>query len=66
MREANHPSESQLALFVGKDLGFWELRRVRGHVSHCALCRTEVRALQESCRELRPLAAEPTLAGTVL
>lgn len=41
-----HPDESRLALFAGGDLGFWEARRVRGHLTDCAHCAAEVSALR--------------------
>jgi hypothetical protein len=42
----HHPADTQLVLYAGGDLGFWEMRRVRAHVSTCAECRQEVQAFQ--------------------
>jgi hypothetical protein len=53
-----HPNQVQLALFAGGDLGFWDRWRVRGHVSACSDCATEVRALQQASKQVTELAAE--------
>ncbi|MBZ5611499.1 MAG: hypothetical protein LAP38_24830 [Acidobacteriia bacterium] len=54
-----HPSEIQLALFAGGDLaGRWERWRVGRHVSHCAVCRSEVENLRAGSGQLQALAAE--------
>ena len=46
-----HPSEIQLALFAGGDLGRWESWRVRRHVARCAAC-------EQNVQELRALAGQ--------
>lgn len=53
-----HPTQIQLALFAGGDLGFWNRWRVRRHVSRCAGCEGEVQALREGSGQLRELTAE--------
>jgi len=58
MSLTNHPDETKLALYAGNDLGFWEQRRVRGHVSSCPRCREEVHALQVTSDALREAAAQ--------
>lgn len=58
MNANRHPHEAQLALYASGDLGFWQQRRVRGHVEACADCGREVRALQQTTVRLRELAAE--------
>ena len=55
MTPQTHPTEAQLALYAGNDLGFWEQRRVRGHVQACAACGQEVRLLQQGSAQLREL-----------
>lgn len=53
-----HPSDIQLALFAGDDLGLWDRCRMRTHVSGCAQCARDVQAHQAARVELRDLAAE--------
>jgi hypothetical protein len=54
-----HPSESQLALFAGRDLaGPWERWRVGRHVSSCATCQSEVSSVREASEQVRALTAE--------
>jgi hypothetical protein len=48
----HHPADTQLALYAGGDLGFWETRRVRAHVSSCAQCRQELQAFQTCTNHL--------------
>jgi len=43
-----HPSREQLALFVGRDLGWWGNRTVGRHVAACKDCGPEVRALERA------------------
>ena len=57
MKPTNHPSEAQLALYAGGDLGFWEQRRLRGHISVCAQCEQEIGAIRSGSEELRKAAA---------
>jgi hypothetical protein len=45
-RGVQHPSEVQLALLAGGDLGFWQRRQTEGHISGCSRCRTELEALR--------------------
>jgi hypothetical protein len=37
-----HPDETTLALFAGRDLGLFARWRTRRHLEHCERCRTEV------------------------
>lgn len=52
-----HPSEIQLALWAGHDLGVWSRWRVGAHVAHCAVCSAEVQAHQSGSAQLRELAS---------
>jgi hypothetical protein len=52
-----HPTEIQLALFAGGDLGLWDRWLIGRHVSRCSECETEVaglRAASEQVREAAP------------
>jgi hypothetical protein len=40
-----HPSESKLALYAGKDLGFWERFRISRHVYRCERCQRHLEEL---------------------
>ena len=53
-----HPNETQLALFAGGDLGFWDRWRVRQHVSGCAACQSEVQSLFSAAKQIRELSSE--------
>lgn len=53
-----HPSELQLALFAGGDLGFWDRWQVSRHVARCAQCSGEVAALRSVQDDVREVAAE--------
>ena len=53
-----HPSETQLALFAGGDLGLWQRWSVSRHVSGCAKCRHEIAILRAGSEELQALTAE--------
>jgi hypothetical protein len=53
-----HPSEIQLALFAGGDLGVWDRWRVRRHVSRCSACEDQVQALRAASVQVREVAAE--------
>jgi hypothetical protein len=44
---ANHPTETELALYSGDDLGAWQRWRIRRHVSSCSECRREVAAYRD-------------------
>ncbi len=60
MTQANikHPSEIQLALFAGNDLGAWDRWRVRRHVAQCSGCDSQVQTLKTASGQLREVAAE--------
>ncbi len=53
-----HPSEIQLALFAGGDLGVWDRWRVRRHVSACSGCDSQVQAFRAASAQVREVAAE--------
>jgi len=53
-----HPSEVQLALFAGGDLGVWERWQVRRHVSRCSGCEGQVQALRAASAQVREVAGE--------
>jgi hypothetical protein len=53
-----HPTEVQIALFAGGDLGRWERWRVARHVANCIECRNETQALREAGTQLRELATQ--------
>ena len=53
-----HPSEVQLALFAGGDLGRWDGWRVGRHVARCSHCETEVQSLQEVSRSAAHVTSE--------
>jgi hypothetical protein len=57
-RETRHPSETQLALLAGGDLGWWERRGIARHVEGCARCREELEALREGREAFRQGASE--------
>lgn len=40
---ANHPTETDLALYAGDDLNSWQSWRIRRHLSACSECRHEVK-----------------------
>ncbi len=49
----NHPTESQLALFCGNDLGRFERWRVRRHVAECGDCAETVASFGTVRNELK-------------
>lgn len=49
----NHPSETELALFAGWELGFWQRSGVGRHVSRCASCRARSQQLRADAAALR-------------
>ena len=53
-----HPSEVQLALFAGGDLGFWDRWRIGRHISDCSTCQSEVAALRTAAEQVREAAPE--------
>jgi hypothetical protein len=53
-----HPTEIQLALFAGGDLGLWHRWQVRRHVSRCSECEGQVQALRTASQLLREMTAE--------
>jgi hypothetical protein len=53
-----HPSETQLALFAGGDLGVWDRWQVRRHVSRCSGCEGQVRVLRAASAQVREITAE--------
>lgn len=55
---ANHPNETQLALYSGNDLGHWETWRIRRHLAQCSACRRQVLNHRENAEAIRAHAAE--------
>jgi hypothetical protein len=53
-----HPSESELALFAGGDLGFLSRWRLRKHLRQCNGCRSEVESYRQERETIRELADE--------
>lgn len=53
-----HPSESELSLFAGGELGFFERHRVRRHLSGCADCRAHAALFQKDCQTRRDALSE--------
>jgi len=53
-----HATETDLALYAGKDLDFWARWRVARHVGACAECRAKVTAYQNQRALLQQSAAE--------
>ena len=54
-----HPSETQLALLAGGDLGGYRERwRVTRHVAQCGDCQAEVKSLRDGSDQVRGLTAE--------
>jgi hypothetical protein len=48
-----HPTESDLALFAGRDVALAERVRIAWHVRRCSRCREDVDALRETSAALR-------------
>jgi len=53
-----HPSEADLALLSGGDLGYWQAWLVRRHVGHCDQCKAALHAFEKTREGVRELAAE--------
>jgi hypothetical protein len=60
----NHPSESDLALYSGDDLGAWQRWRIRRHLSSCSLCRQEVKAYRDGLASIHQAAGTELPAHT--
>jgi hypothetical protein len=59
---ADHPLESDLALYSGDDLGVWQQWRIRRHLSSCSSCRQEVKAYRDGLAAIHE-AAETEMPG---
>ena len=57
-----HPSPSVLALYAGKDLGWFTRRRAERHLARCPECRREVEAFGSLRDDLAGLNDMPALA----
>lgn len=55
-----HPSQTELALYVGRELGFWARRGVRSHVAKCAECRDECERFASAREAMRGSSGLPT------
>jgi hypothetical protein len=53
-----HPSEKQLALLAGDDLGWWEAFGLRRHVRRCARCAGTLESFEITRADLSHLSAE--------
>ncbi len=53
-----HPTAARLALYAGKDLGWWGQWSVQRHVANCSGCQADVDALQNSNAQLCNLAPD--------
>jgi hypothetical protein len=56
-----HPSEAELALYAGGDLGWWQQRLTERHVCRCGLCQASVSAFSELRSESNGFPASPAL-----
>jgi anti-sigma factor RsiW len=61
-----HPSEAELALFAGGDLGTWQRWRVERHVRACAACRREVSEFSELRAAVPGMMELPEISWTKL
>jgi hypothetical protein len=57
-----HPSQSVLALYAGKDLGWLRRLRMERHLARCADCRNEVEAFASVRDELTGLSELPAVS----
>ena len=53
-----HPNQTQLALFAGGELGYWDRFVVRRHIARCSACESDVQAFRAASEKVRDLAAE--------
>ncbi len=53
-----HPTAARLALYAGKDLGWWGQWRVQQHVANCSGCQSGLDALKNAGAQLRDLAPD--------
>jgi hypothetical protein len=56
-----HPNQSTLALYAGRDLGWYTRRRTERHLSHCRVCRDEVQAFASARDDLASLNELPAI-----
>ena len=57
-----HPSESDLALYAGQDLGWFARWRTARHLARCTACRAEVEAFASAMDDLVGLNELPALS----
>src|SRR5512133_2221986 len=57
----SHPSEATLALYAGRDLGWFARRRTERHLAGCEHCQREVEAYQSLRSVLPDLSEVPDL-----
>lgn len=57
-----HPSESDLALYSGQDLGWFARRRTERHLARCQECRIRMRGYGSVSEELASLNELPAIA----
>ena len=53
-----HPAEAELALFSGRDLGFWDRWRVGRHVARCTDCRLALEQFDAAREGVREISSE--------
>jgi hypothetical protein len=63
---SRHPSESNLALAAGGELGGWRQWRVARHVAKCAECRTAVAEFSSFREDMRSTAEMPEVSWNAL
>jgi len=57
-----HPNQSILALYAGRDLGWFTRRRTQRHLARCRECRDEVRAFRSARDNLVALSELPAIS----
>ena len=57
-----HPNQSILALYAGRDLGWFHRRRTERHLSRCGECRDEVQAFASARDNLAVLNELPAIS----
>ena len=57
---ANHPPETELALYSGNDLSAWRSWGIRRHLAACSECRNEVKAHRDGLAAIHDAAVSET------
>jgi hypothetical protein len=61
-----HPNPSILALYAGRDLGWFARRRTENHMARCPECRGEVQAFASARDNLAALSELPAISWNLL